>query len=61
MVYVWCNEKKSELISEREISFEEVVAYIECGHLLDTIEHPNPKNVQIKNHTSSTINNYILL
>ena len=61
MVYVWCNEKKSELISEREISFEEVVAYIESGHLLDTIEHPNPKKYTNQKVHIVNINSYIFL
>lgn len=34
--------KKNELLKvERQISFEEVVFYIEIGFLLDVLEHPN--------------------
>lgn len=36
------NEEKNELLrEERQISFEEVVFYIEQGFLLDVLEHPN--------------------
>lgn len=36
------NEEKNELLkAERQISFEDVVFYIEQGFLLDVLEHPN--------------------
>jgi uncharacterized DUF497 family protein len=36
------NEEKNELLKEeRQISFEEVVFYIEQGFLLDVLENPN--------------------
>lgn len=36
------NEEKNELLrEERQISFEDVVFYIEQGFLLDVLEHPN--------------------
>jgi hypothetical protein len=36
------NEEKNELLKEeRQISFEDVVFYIEQGFLLDVLEHPN--------------------
>lgn len=40
-IYNWNAEKNEVLISERKISFEEVVFYIENGGLLDEIAHPN--------------------
>ncbi len=40
-IYNWNAEKNETLISERNISFEEVVFYIENGGLLDEIAHPN--------------------
>ena len=61
MVYDWNNEKNQELITERSISFEEVVAYIESGHLLDTIEHPNPKKYSNQKVHIVNIRNYIYL
>lgn len=41
--YTWNNEKNEQLKNERDISFEEVVFYIERGDLLDTIQNPGEK------------------
>ena len=42
MKYFSWNEEKNELLKEeRQISFEDVVFYIEMGFLLDVLEHPN--------------------
>ncbi len=40
-IYNWNADKNEILISERNISFEEVVFYIDNGGLLDEIAHPN--------------------
>ena len=61
MVYHWDDEKNRELVSERGISFEEVVAYIESGHLLDTIQHPNPKKYPNQKVHIVNVNSYIYL
>lgn len=37
----WNPDKNSELLSERGVSFEQVVVAIECGGLLDVLAHPN--------------------
>jgi len=37
----WNSIKNQQLISERGISFEDVVFYLQQGELLDDIEHPN--------------------
>ena len=37
----WSHEKNRQLKAERNVSFEEVVFYIEQGQLLDIVEHPN--------------------
>lgn len=40
--YFSWNEEKNELLkTERGLSFEEVVFYIDLGFLLDILEHPN--------------------
>jgi uncharacterized DUF497 family protein len=39
--FAWNSEKNAQLISERGISFEKVVYYIENGAILDIIQHPN--------------------
>ena len=42
MIYFsWNIDKNKQLQEERNISFEEVVFYIEKGLLLDIVEHPN--------------------
>ena len=44
MKYFSWNEEKNELLqTERGISFEEIVLYIEKGFLLDVLEHPHPE------------------
>ncbi|MGR3220031.1 MAG: toxin [Candidatus Anammoxibacter sp.] len=37
----WSPEKNIELIEDRNISFEDVVFYLQQNALLDDIEHPN--------------------
>ncbi|PHS71860.1 MAG: toxin [Cycloclasticus sp.] len=37
----WNPTKNQQLISERGISFEDVVFYLQQGALLDDVEHPN--------------------
>jgi len=37
----WNATKNQQLISERGVSFEDIVFYLQHGALLDDIEHPN--------------------
>lgn len=37
----WNSEKNQQLLSERGVSFEDVVVLIQQGVLLDIVEHPN--------------------
>ena len=39
--FSWSFEKNQQLKTERNVSFEEVVFYIERGLILDIVEHPN--------------------
>lgn len=39
--FSWSEEKNELLEAERQVSFEDVVFYIEMGFLLDVLEHPN--------------------
>ena len=39
--FSWNDEKNAFLEAERQVSFEDVVLYIEMGFLLDVLEHPN--------------------
>lgn len=44
MKYISWNVEKNRWLQEvRDISFEEVVFYIQRGHLLDVVEHHNQK------------------
>lgn len=40
----WDPEKNRILREERNISFEDVVLHISIGAILDTFDHPNPKD-----------------
>jgi len=42
-VFDWNDEKNKKLLLERNISFEEVVYYIEKGNIISIIDHPNQK------------------
>ena len=37
----WNSTKNQQLITERGISFEDIVFYLQQGALLDDVEHPN--------------------
>ena len=39
----WDIEKNKRLIKERNISFEEIIVFIEQGSVLDIVDNPNPK------------------
>ena len=39
--FSWNDEKNALLKAERQISFDEIVLYIEMGCLPDVLEHPN--------------------
>ena len=41
--FTWNDEKNEKLKTGRNISFEEVVFFIERGYLLDILEHSNKK------------------
>lgn len=44
----WSIEKNKKLIIERNISFEEIVIFIEQGSLLDIVDNSNPRYRQQK-------------
>ena len=56
--YSWNNEKNNHLKVERNVSFEEVVFYIERGQLLDIVEHPNQEKYGGQRIFIVNINNY---
>lgn len=59
--YNWNAEKNEQLISERGISFEEVVFYIENGGLLDEIVNPNSRDYSHQRIFIVAIENYVYL
>lgn len=59
--YSWNNEKNRRLKTERNVSFEEVVFYIERGQLLDIVEHPNQKKYKGQRIFIVNINDYAYL
>lgn len=60
-IYNWNAEKNEQLISERGISFEEVVFYIENGGLLDEIAHLNSQDYSHQRIFIVAIENYVYL
>lgn len=59
--FSWNTEKNEQLKAEREISFEEVVFYIERGQVLDIVEHPNPEKYSRQRIFIIDINAYAYL
>jgi uncharacterized DUF497 family protein len=59
--FSWNNEKNRQLKAERNISFEEVVFYIERDNLLDIVEHPNQEKYQGQRIFIVNINDYAYL
>lgn len=59
--YSW-NEEKNELLkSERQVSFEDIVFYIEKGFLLDVLEHPNQEKYKGQKIFAVQIDEYVYL
>jgi uncharacterized DUF497 family protein len=62
MKYFSWNQEKNELLkNEREISFEDVVFYIEQGFLLDVLEHPNQEKYKGQRIFIVQIDEYVYL
>ena len=57
----WDHEKSEWLKSERDISFEEVVFFIENGGLLDRIKHPNQEKYAGQEMFVVLIEDYVYL
>lgn len=54
-------EKKFKLILERSISFEEVIAAIDNGQLLDVVEHANQQKYSGQKVYGVNISDYVYL
>ena len=59
--YTWDDAKNKKLKSERNISFEDVVFFIDKGHLLDIIEHPNQVKYKGQKIFVINISDYVYL
>ena len=57
----WNPTKNQQLISERGISFEDIVFYLQQGALLDDIEHPNSNKHPNQRVFVININDYAYL
>ncbi len=57
----WSKSKNKLLQSTRQISFEDILFYIEKGFLLDVQEHPNQEKYPNQNIFVVQINNYVYL
>lgn len=59
--YEYSAEKNQQLIKERNISFEEIVAALNNGQLLDIVEHHNHNRYPNQKIYVVHINDYIFL
>jgi len=59
--FSWSEEKNELLKAERQVSFEDVVFYIEMGFLLDVLENPNQEKYKGQKIFVVQIEGYIYL
>jgi uncharacterized DUF497 family protein len=57
----WNSTKNQQLISERGISFEDIVFYLQQDNLLDDIEHPNREKYPNQRVFVINIDDYVYL
>jgi len=57
----WNATKNQQLITERGISFEDIVFYLQQGALLDDLEHPNSDKYPNQRMFVINIDNYVYL
>ena len=57
----WNSTKNQQLISERGISFEDIVFYLQQGALLDDVEHPNSDKYPGQRMFVINIDDYVYL
>jgi uncharacterized DUF497 family protein len=60
-VYEYSEEKNQQLIREREISFEEVIAAIDNDQLLCVTDHPNKQKYPNQKMYVVELNEYVYL
>jgi uncharacterized DUF497 family protein len=59
--FSWNGEKNTLLKAERQISFEEIVLYIEMGYLLDVLEHSNQEKYKGQRVFVVQVDEYVYL
>jgi hypothetical protein len=59
--FSWNQDKNELLKAERQVSFEDVVLYIETGFLLDILEHPRQEKYKGQRIFVVNIDDYIYL
>ncbi len=57
----WNSTKNQQLISERGISFEDIVFYLQQDNLLDDIQHPNSEKYPNQRVFVINIDDYVYL
>jgi uncharacterized DUF497 family protein len=57
----WNSTKNQQLVSERDISFEDIVFYMQQGQLLDDIQHPNSVKYPEQRIFVINVDNYVYL
>ncbi len=60
-IFLWNEEKNALLKAERQISFEEILLYIEMGFLLDVLEHPNQEKYEGQKIFVVQVDEYVYL
>jgi uncharacterized DUF497 family protein len=58
-MFDWDNQKNVELRNSRNVSFEDVLYYIEKGEILDILEHPNQTKYPGQKYFILEINDYV--
>lgn len=60
-VYEFPSDKNQQLIDGRQISFEEVIAALDNGQVLDVIDHPNQEKYPNQQMFVVQVNDYVYL
>lgn len=60
-IFLWNDEKNKILRSTRQITFEDIVLYIEKGFLLDVLEHPIQEKYAGQKIFVVQVDNYVYL
>lgn len=61
LTYAFCPLKNLKLKQERNISFEEIIAAIAGGHLIDIVEHSNKEKYRNQKIYVISVRDYIYL